>query len=69
MFSFDGKCVYEDLRCLCNKAIIPEEKEIGISSNFFLPCNKKTIYDISDVTLWKNIKFVMLNLFFVHDTR
>ena len=69
MFSFDGECVYEDLRCLRNKTNMPEEKQIRISSNFFLPCKQQTKYEISDVTLWKNIKCVMLILFFVHDTR
>ena len=42
---------------------MPEEKQIRISSNFFLPCKQETKYDISDVTLWKNIKCVMLILF------
>ena len=37
MFSFDGKCVYEDLRCLRNKTNMPDEKQIRISSSFFLP--------------------------------
>ena len=36
MFSFDGECVYKDLRCLRNKTNMPEEKQIWISSNFFL---------------------------------
>ena len=68
MFSFDGECVNGDLRCLCNKTNMPEEKQIRISSHFFLPCKQETKY-ISDVTLWKNIKCVMLILFFVHDMR
>ena len=68
MFSFDGECVYEDLQCFRNKTNAPEEKQIRISSYFFLPCKQETKYDISDVTLWKNIKCVMLILFFVHDT-
>ena len=68
MFSFDGECVYGDLRCLRNKTNVLEEKQIRISSNFVLPCKQETKY-ILDVTLWKNIKCVMLILFFVHDTR
>ena len=68
MFSFDGECVYEDLQYLRYKTNIPEEKQIRISSNFFLLFNQETKYDISDVTLWKNIKWVILILFFVHDT-
>ena len=66
MFSFDGECVYEDLRCLRNKINMPEEKQIRISS--FLTCKQEIKYDISDVTLWKSIKCVMRILFFVHDT-
>ena len=69
MFSFDGECVYEDLRCLCNKTNMPKEKQIRISSNSFLSCKQEMKYDISDVTLWKNIKCVMLILFFIRDTR
>ena len=68
MFSFDGECIYGDLRCLRNKINMPEEKQIWVSSNFSLSCQQETKY-ISDVTLWKNIKCVMLLLFFVHDTR
>ena len=41
MFSFDGECAYEDLRCLGNKTNMPEEKQIRISSNFFLPCKQE----------------------------
>ena len=65
MFSFDGECVYEYLRCLRNKMNMPKEKQILISS--FLTCKQEKKYDISDVTLWKNIKCVMRILFFVHD--
>ena len=66
MFSFDGECVYGDLQCLFNKTNMPEEKQIWISSNFFLPYKQETKY-ILYVTLSKNIKCVMLILFFVHD--
>ena len=38
MVSFDGECVYGDLQCLRNKTNMPEEKQIPISSNFFIPC-------------------------------
>ena len=48
---------------------MPEEKQILISSYFFLLCKQETKYDIFDITLWKNIKCVMLILFSVHDTR
>ena len=41
VFSFDGECVYEDLRCLRNKTNMPEEKQIRISSNFFLLCKQE----------------------------
>ena len=68
MFSFDGEWVYEDLRCHHNKTNVPEEKQIGISSYIFLPSKQETKYNISEVTLWINIKCVMLILFFVHDT-
>ena len=61
MFSFDGECVYGDLRCLRYKMNMPEEKQKRISSYFFLQCK----HDISDVKLWKN---AMLILLFVHDT-
>ena len=44
---------------------IPEVKQSRISSNFILPCKQET----SSVTLWKNIKCVMLILFFIHDMR
>ena len=44
VFSFDGECVYEDLRCLRNKTNMPEEKQIRISSNFFLP-RKQQIWE------------------------
>ena len=69
MFSFDGQCVYGDLRCLSNKTNMPKEKQIRISSNLFLPYKQEMKYDILDVTLWKNIKCVMLILFFAHDRR
>ena len=69
MFSFDGECVYEDLRCLRNKTNMPEEKQIRIFSDLFLLCKQQNEIYISDVTLWKNIKCVMLTLFFVHDRR
>ena len=65
MFSFDGECVYEDLRCLRNKTNMLEEKQIQISSYFFLPCKQETKY-ISNVTLWKNIKWAMLILYMIH---
>ena len=29
MFSFDGECVYEDLRCLRNKTNMPEENIVS----------------------------------------
>ena len=64
MFSFDGECVYD-------ASVIKEcfrIEQIQNSSNFFLQCKQETKYDISDVTLWKNIKCVMLILFFVHDS-
>ena len=44
MFSFDGECVYEDLQCLRNKTNMPEEKQIRISSNLFLPCKPVTLF-------------------------
>ena len=69
MFSFDSECVYEDLRCLRNKTNMPEEKQIWIPLTFSYRVNKKKKYGILDVTLWKNIKCVMLILFFAHDTR
>ena len=52
------ECRYEDLLCIRNK----------ISSIFFLSCKQETKYNTSDVTLWKNIKCIMLILFFIHDT-
>ena len=55
--------------CDANKTNMPKEKQIRISSNFFLLCKQETKYDISDVMLWKNIKCKRLILFFVHDTR
>ena len=62
------ECAYEDLLCICNKTNIGEVKQIRISSTFFLTCKQETKYNISDITLWKNIKCEMLILFFVHDT-
>ena len=41
VFSFDGECVYEDLRCLRNKTNMLEEKQIRFSSNFFLLCKQE----------------------------
>ena len=62
------KCGYEDLRCLLNKTNMPEGKPIPISSTFSQMCKQETKYNISDITLWKNINCVMFILIFVHDT-
>ena len=69
MFSFDGEWVYEGLECPGDKMNMPEDKQIWISCNFFLSCKQETKNDISDIMLWKNIKCVMLILFFIQDTR
>ena len=38
------ECSYEDLRCIHNKTNVPEEKQIRISSAFFLACKQETKY-------------------------
>ena len=55
------ECGYEDLKCLRYKMNTPKEKQIWISS-----CVSEK--HVLDITLWKNIKCVMLILFFLHDT-
>ena len=45
------KCGYEDLLHIRNKTNMPEEKQIRISSTFFLSCKQETKYNISDITL------------------
>ena len=58
---------------ICDASVIkrtcPKRNKFGFLLTFSYRVNMKTKYDISDVTLWKNIKCVMLILFFVHDTR
>ena len=69
MFSFDGECVSEDSHASVIKRTCPKRNKFGFPLTFSYRVNKKTKYDISDVMLWKNIKCVMLIMFFVHDTR
>ena len=47
---------------------MPKDNQIRISSTFFLACKQEMKYNISDITLWKHIKCVILILFLVHDT-
>ena len=57
------ECSYEDLLC-----IHARKEKCQISSTLFLSCKQETKYNILDIMLWKNIEYVMLILFFVHDT-
>ena len=45
MFSFDGECVYEDLRCLRNKTNMPEENKFGFTLTFSYRVNNKAKYE------------------------
>ena len=58
---------------ICDASVIkrtcPNRNKFCFPLIFSYRVNKKTKYDITDVTFWKNIKCVMLILFFVHDTR
>ena len=58
---------------ICDVSVIkqtcPKRNKFGFPLTFSYRVNNKTKYDILDVTLWNNIKCVMLILFFVHDTR
>ena len=63
------KCRYEDLRSINNKTNIHEKKQIWVSSTFFLTCKQEMKYNISNITLWKNFKCVMLILFFFYIMR
>ena len=57
-------CLASEIKRTC-----PKKNKFGFPLTFSYRVNKKMKYDISDVSLWKNIKCVMLILFFVHDTR
>ena len=47
------KCGYKDLRSIHNKMNMTKEKQIRISSTFFLMCKQDTKYNIADIMLWE----------------